>query len=684
VNRNQRRTAAKFGTQVAHFTVASGNFASPNGVAELARRAVQYHQAGHLAEAENWYRQVLAIEPDHFDSLHLLGVLAQQSGRGDLAASLISKAIALSGRGPGDKKNSSGVSSRRRKQALAPRDLAIAHSNLSIVLMALNRPIEALRATQCSLELAETENTRLLFVQAVRALNSVPEGIDLRHNLARALSEPWGRPAYLARFAANVIKSHGKTAAHIRRFVTPGRGSNPPQNLIGSTELADISSDHLLRTLLETSVVFDIDLERYLTAVRAAMLTIACADVEHSDRGKDILRFLCSLARQCFINEYVYVCGHQEWEAVNQLRGQIANALESGVPVSEFWLAAFAAYCPLTSLSAAKLLAQRRYSDPVTMLITQQVQECEQELQLRASVPRLTAIEEGTSRAVRQQYEESPYPRWIKASPVGQSTTVSIHLREQFPLFDPRKLPAMESTEILIAGCGTGQHSIETARQFKRARLLAIDLSLTSLCYALRKTRELNLTNIEYAQADILQLCRLGRQFDVIEASGVLHHLAEPMVGWRVLLSLLRPGGFMRLGLYSKPARRELAAARAFIVQRGYGASPEEIRQCRQHLMRIGQARLADWADFFSTSPCRDLLFHVQEHQITLPEIGAFLQQSQLQFLGFTLPRAVQGSFRKRFPDDITMTNLSYWHIFETENPTTFREMYEFWIRKPT
>ena len=333
------------------------------------------------------------------------------------------------------------------------------------------------------------------------------------------------------------------------------------------------------------------------------------------------------------------------------------------------------------------MLLQRRWSNSVAQLLTLQVREVEQERQLRASVPSLTAISQGNSLAVRQQYEENPYPRWIKASPVGPPTTLAARLRELFPLIDSRALPTAEPTEILIAGCGTGQHSIETARQFSGARVLAVDLSLTSFSYAARKTRELGLKNIEYAQADILHLGTVGRTFDVIEASGVLHHLAEPMVGWRVLLSILRPGGFMRLGLYSKAARRDLAPARSFIAQRGYGSTPEDIRLCRQELTKIGQnsslARIAEWGDFFSTSTCRDLLFHVQEHQLTLPEISAFLQQNHLQFLGFILSLATQQNFRRRFSDDVTMTNLANWHIFEIENPATFIDMYEFWIRKP-
>jgi SAM-dependent methyltransferase len=88
---------------------------------------------------------------------------------------------------------------------------------------------------------------------------------------------------------------------------------------------------------------------------------------------------------------------------------------------------------------------------------------------------------------------------------------------------------------------------------------------LTSICYAMSKTRELGVRNIEYAQADIMKLGSIGKTFDMIESIGVLHHLAEPEAGWRQRLSLLRPGGFMRLGLYSERARQHVVAARKLI-----------------------------------------------------------------------------------------------------------------------
>ena len=98
--------------------------------------------------------------------------------------------------------------------------------------------------------------------------------------------------------------------------------------------------------------------------------------------------------------------------------------------------------------------------------------------------------------------------------------------------------------------------------------VLSMDLSLTSLSYAIRKTRELGITNIEYMQGDILKIDQLGRLFDIIESVGILHHMDDPLTGWKVLVDRLRSGGLMKAGLYNNLARQYIVKAHKHVAKK--------------------------------------------------------------------------------------------------------------------
>ena len=66
-------------------------------ISEALAIAVQHHQAGRLQAAEQIYRQILAVEPNHADALHLLGVIAHQLGKHEAAVEYIARAIGLNG-----------------------------------------------------------------------------------------------------------------------------------------------------------------------------------------------------------------------------------------------------------------------------------------------------------------------------------------------------------------------------------------------------------------------------------------------------------------------------------------------------------------------------------------------------------------------------------------------------------
>jgi 2-polyprenyl-3-methyl-5-hydroxy-6-metoxy-1,4-benzoquinol methylase/tetratricopeptide (TPR) repeat protein len=465
----------------------------------------------------------------------------------------------------------------KRLLALNP-DHAEAHNNVGCVLLAEGKPKEAA-------------------VHFVRSLTLLPQLCDDFASIAALLADV--NPA---------LRDACKQAAE----AWPAHLPSPDLS-----NLSAIAADVLLRHVLRSTPVRDLALERLLTSIRFSLLQAATWAGGNDRIDEDLLGFCGALAQQCFINEYVFATTAEEARLAEQLKDKLAEDFTAATPVAALRILTVATYFPLHTLRAAQDMLDRRWPGPVADVLKQQVDEPLQERRYRDSIPRLTPIGDATSIEVQRQYEENPYPRWVYAASAVPVTTLNDHLRAAFPTVPFRPLEK-DGVDILVAGCGTGRHPIEVARLYENSRVLAIDLSLSSLCYAKRKTPPDVADRIEYGQADILQIDTLDRSFDMIDSSGVLHHMADPFAAWRTLLTSLRPNGFMRVGLYSEIARRNMSInpARAFIAERGYASTADDIRRCRQDLLNSPFKGVATAGDFFSTSECRDLLFHVQERQL--------------------------------------------------------------------
>ncbi len=601
----------------------------------------------------------LQTKPEHVNAISHRGNVRAQLGRFSEAAADYERALALAPR----------------------RDDTLRY--LAQVLRCKGDVARALDVIRRALAINDTRLSRDVFVTCVQDLRSLPGDRDFHDLLLRALSEPWCRPSELVPAAVALVKLDGAVAQGCKQAMHSPAGRMTAEELLGPTGFSAVAEHKLLRCLLESAPICDIELERFLTVARRAVLDLARRPTAIGNTDNANLGLCCSLAQQCFITEYAFSAATEEVDEACRLRDELAAVLVSGgsgpiIPL----VVAVAAYFPLHGVPGARSLLERTWPDSVNRLITQQVREPLQEEEYRAGIPGLTPIEGSVTREVQRQYEESPYPRWVTAAPAGEPVSINEVIRLRLPFAAFRKNDK-RPVDILIAGCGTGQQSIDFARNLVDARVMAVDISLASLAHAQQKTNELGLKNIEYGQADIDKLDMLGRTFDVIETMGVLHHLPDPSTGWRTLLSLLRPNGFMRVGLYSELARRDIVAAQGLINRRGFRATADDIRRAREELRGIPEfAHVVQIPDFFSTSMCRDLLFHVQEHRFTIPAIKKLMSGSNAQFLGFEVHPHILQEYMAQFPADKHLTDLDCWHSFETKHPDTFVSMYCFWIQK--
>ena len=444
-----------------------------------------------------------------------------------------------------------------------------------------------------------------------------------------------------------------------------------------------LSGISLLLKIMGVSNLVDVQFEGMFTEIRSLILQ----NIDALNGDDRILRFQSALALQCFTNEFIYSYLDGDESSLQLLEHEVEISLKQGKQPSPQSILCLASFKPLVEFRWCDLLIVNENLEEV---YKRQVVEPNREQTLKSIIPSLNRIRDEVSSKVREQYEERPFPRWVDlglaADYLHENPGTIQHLVNALKLktFDNNILDVY-SPNILIGGCGTGQHSIEEASRFKNSKVLAVDLSLSSLSYARRKTEEFGKDNIEYIHADILDLDGLGKQFDIVESCGVLHHMNDPMAGWRVLTNRLKSGGLMKIALYSELARTDIVKIREEILLNDVGSSDCSMKKFRKDVIgsdKEHHQRILTLGDFFTLSELKDLLFHVQEHRFTIPQIQQCLLDLGLRFCGFEMDKFIVDDFKLRNPDGGAVYELDYWHAYEQENPNTFINMYQFWVQK--
>jgi SAM-dependent methyltransferase len=630
----------------------------PGRVSVMTNLAAVLIEQGRLAEVRPWYEKLLAAEPGNVDAMLNFALCRMADDDLSGALQLLDRGLAIA---PG------------HAGALAARGSA---------LLRLGRARDALasfrQALRCDPPSAAAEDGFVMCLRSGRLTDA-----DFDREVEALTLRLFGSSRFRPESIAHVLRGRLYARPALQSLLDRGEAAWPERLALDVAPSPQIPpwEDALLIALLEKTPVTDVAIERLLVTLRRCLLKQAVS----GDAATNPV-FHCALARQCFINEYVYPCLPEEIGEVDALRARLEAAIAVDADVPDAWLAAVASYYPLNALANAAGLATRGLrAEPVKALLTQQIREPLAEAILKDTIAQLTPIDDEISRKVRRQYEENPYPRWTTPALAAKRTPLTAWLAARTGLGGAGR-PDDEIADVLIAGCGTGRQAIETASQIAGARLLAVDLSKSSLAFGMRKARENGITDIHFAQADILRLDSLDRRFDYIDSSGVLHHLGDPGAGLEVLCRLLKDDGIIRLGLYSEAARGAVVAVRERIAESGVAADPEGIRKVRQQLMQLPEGaperNAVHFADFYSMSECRDLLFHVQEHRYTIPGIARLLDDVGLRFIGFDLEPAALARFRATNPGKDALNDLDLWNDFEQHNPDFFAAMYQFWACK--
>src|SRR5262249_9335516 len=184
--------------------------------------------------------------------------------------------------------------------------------------------------------------------------------------------------------------------------------------LFGTESVAPLANDLFLCCAMEATILPSVQLEVLLGYARSELLRLAGEqDEDSAETNDDVASFACALARQCFINEYVFAQTEAESRLASELRDRLLRDFASEATINPRAVAVVAAFFPLHASRGAEGLLRRKWPATVTGLLQVQLREPLEEMGERTAIAALAPIKDGVSLQVMQQYQENPYPRWV-------------------------------------------------------------------------------------------------------------------------------------------------------------------------------------------------------------------------------------------------------------------------------
>jgi len=624
---------------------------NPNFAEAFNNLGVSLVNIGEFDNALKSYKTALSLKPNYSDLLINIGIVFSQKGEYQQAIENFEKSIASNPNSP------------------------LAYLNLAITYNLINKKNDAITSIAQSIRLAPDNDEVFynfgIFLQGYKFDNEIPYLSSLILSLLH--KKNFVRPLEIMNLIIQIIKKD----IFLLNILDNLKHGKVNQNL--EEIIFKINQVPLLIEVLKISPISNLEIENLLIEIRRSILI----DIENLSHNKEILKFTAILATQCFLNEFIYYEQQDEKDKIKKLEIKISSEINAGYEPNFLNISILASYRPLSNYNWIDSLS---FPKECNDLQIQQVDEIREEKKFKNQIEIYNSIKNNISQKVKAQYEVNPYPRWKNDAKSALSPKSMVQIFKDLNLkFSKKSLPENNQKDILIAGCGTGQQIISVCSRYKNCNVFAIDISLSSLAYAKRKTIEFGYSNVKFMLIDILDLPSLDKKFDLIECCGVLHHMGDPLRGWKVLTECLKPKGFMKIGLYSDLARRDIKYVRQEIMKMDIPLTSDGIKSFRHKIKQSYEKHhknIFKQGDSFSLSNFRDLLFHVQEYRYTIPEIQNCMDTLNLKFCGFEVGNEKFKNFNNINSKKEDIYNLNKWHIFEEKYPHTFIGMYQFYCQK--
>ncbi|HEY1503685.1 MAG TPA: tetratricopeptide repeat protein [Stellaceae bacterium] len=614
------------------------------GAQDSFNEALRLHQSGHYAEAERLYRQILARDPRHADSLHLLGVLAYQRGEPLSAIDLIGQAIAITDAVP------------------------FFHNNRGLALAALGRIDEATAHYERALTLKADYVEALSNLGNLRLMQGRAEDAIGLHKRALAHNPDYAEGQMNL---GNALREQGKAGEAITRYeralaLRPDYAE--AMNNLGNA-LHDLGKLADARASYERAFAVRPDF-----AEACANLGNVLHEMGELDAAATHLERAISLRRD-------YGEAHNGLGLVLDKKGEYANA----IACFERALALQPEDVEILNNLGAALQNIGRFDDAIAryeraLALRPDYGEARKNLggALHARAGERSGallrerMREASHSGVRGQYESLPFPA---RDPEGERyvryvTPPDILAKvNQYCFAGGRDFG--KGLRVLVAGCGTGDSVMWLGEQLRHtpSDIVALDLSSASLSIAEARAKMRRLTNIRFVNASLLEAPQLGLDaFDYITCLGVLHHLPDPEAGLRALEAMLAPDGGMALMLYGLPGRAHIYAMQEVLRGATAGIDDREqklalARDILAHLPATNPFRLCEGWENIQAAYLKDdtnlwdTLLHDQDRAYTASGVRDFLSGAGLHLQAFGTYKAAPATCSLQYDLDLYIGN---------------------------